>query len=109
MRNFVFRRCFAVLMATTLICFGFAPLASGQTTNKTTHAKSSKSSRVNINSADAKTLETLPGVSASLANKIIAGRPYSSVDDLKKVNGLTETKINGLKNYVTFGPTTAST
>lgn len=93
-------------MAAALVCFGFAPSAPGQTTNKSTHAKSA---RVNINTADTKTLETLPGVTASLANKIIAGRPYSSVDDLKKVKGLTETKINGMKNHITFGSTTAST
>jgi len=100
------------LIAGTLVCFGFAPSAPGQTTNKSTHAKSStsaKGSRVNINSADAKTLETLPGVSASIANKIIAGRPYSNLDDLKKVKGLSQTKINGLKNHITFGSTTAST
>lgn len=111
MRNFVFRRCLAFLMVTTLVCFGFAPLAPGQTTNKSTHAKSSKSSRVNINSADAATLEKLPGMSPSLANKVIAGRPYSNLNDLKKVKGLTQTKINGLKNHITFEPTstTAST
>ena len=96
-----------MMMTATLICFGFASSAPGQTTNKSTHARS-KSSRVNVNTADAKTLETLPGVTASLANKIIAGRPYNNADDLKKVKGLTETKINGLKNHITFGPTTTT-
>ena len=108
----MFKRSLAVLIAATLVCFGFAPLAPGQTTNKSTQAKSTsaaKGGRVNINSADAQTLETLPGVSASLAIKIIAGRPYNSLDDLKKVKGLSPAKINGLKNHITFGSTAAST
>jgi competence protein ComEA len=111
-RDFTFRRCVAVLSAAMLVGFVFGPSAPGQTTNKSTHARSStaaKGSRVNINSADAQTLETLPGITASLAKAIIADRPYSSVDDLKKVKGLSQTKINGLKNHITFGSTTAAT
>ena len=109
-RFFGFQWSVAVLIATTLVCGGIASSALAQTTNKSTQTKSStaKSSRVNVNSADVKTLETLPGVSSSLANKIVAGRPYKSLDDLKKVKGMSQSKIDGLKNHVTFGSTTAS-
>lgn len=65
--------------------------------------------RVNVNSANLETLETLPGITSTLAKKIVAGRPYTSFNDLKKVKGLTQTKIDGLKNHITFGSTTAST
>ena len=105
------KRCLAVLVATTLVCGGVSS-ALAQTTNKSTHTNSStagKGSRVNVNTANLKTLETLPGVTTSLANRIIAGRPYQSVDDLKKVKGMTQTKIDGLKNHVSFGGTSAST
>ncbi len=47
------------------------------------------SSKVNINSASSESLEGLSGVGAVTASKIIAGRPYSAIEDLlsKKVIG----------------------
>src|SRR3546814_2709169 len=39
---------------------------------------------VNINTADQKALETLPGVGPAKAQAIIAHRPYKSKADLKK-------------------------
>ena len=41
-------------------------------------------SKVDLNTATDKDLENLPGVGPSTAKKIIAGRPYASVDDLSK-------------------------
>ena len=43
---------------------------------------------INVNKADLKTLQTLPGISAVLAQRIIDGRPYKTLDDLGKVKGL---------------------
>lgn len=39
---------------------------------------------VNINTASADDLESLPGIDAIAAHKIIAGRPYSDSDQLVK-------------------------
>jgi len=55
---------------------------------------------VDLNTASEKDLETLPGVGAATAKKIIAGRPYSSVDDLAKA-GVSASTITKLKPKVT--------
>ena len=64
---------------------------------------------IDINSADEKTLESLPGVGKSTAKAIVAGRPYKSVDDLKRVKGMSDAKIQALKDKVTVGGATTST
>lgn len=58
---------------------------------------------VDINSADEKTLETLPGVGPVLARAIKDGRPYKSIDDLERVKGLGPAKLAALKDHVTVG------
>jgi competence protein ComEA len=63
---------------------------------------------VDVNTADVKTLETLPGIGPTLANRIVEGRPYKSIDDLTKVKGLSQSKVNAIKDKITVG-TSAST
>ena len=57
---------------------------------------------VDINTASQKQLEGLKGVGAATAKKIIANRPYKSVDELSKA-GLSAKKIADLKPLVTVG------
>jgi competence protein ComEA len=57
---------------------------------------------VNVNTADADTLATLPGVGPATAQHIIEGRPYHKLADLEKVKGLSQTKVAGLKGKVSF-------
>jgi hypothetical protein len=54
---------------------------------------------VNVNTASAKELESLPGVGSSRADEIIANRPYSSVDDLSRVKGMTPRAIDQLRPF----------
>ncbi len=58
---------------------------------------------VDLNTADQKTLESLPGVGPKTAQEIIKGRPYKSVDDLSKVKGMSKGKVEALKGMVTVG------
>ena len=56
---------------------------------------------VDLNTADLKALESLPGVGPATAKKIIAARPFESVDDLSKVKGMSKAKVDALKDKVT--------
>ena len=69
-------------------------------------AKKEKASKeiVDLNKASEKELEALKGVGPATAKKIIAGRPYKSVDELSKA-GVSAKTIEGLKPYVTVGST----
>ncbi len=60
---------------------------------------------VDLNSASVKELEALPGVGAATAKKIVANRPYKSVEGLSKA-GLSAKKIEVLKPLVTVGSAT---
>ncbi|PRY70190.1 competence protein ComEA [Glaciihabitans tibetensis] len=60
---------------------------------------------ISINSADAATLEDLPGLGPELAGRIVAWReangPYSTVDDLLNVEGIGEKTVDGLRDSAT--------
>jgi competence protein ComEA len=60
---------------------------------------------VNVNTATAADLQTLPGIGPASAAAIIAGRPFRTVDDLEKVRGLGPAKVAALRSLVTVaGP-----
>jgi competence ComEA-like helix-hairpin-helix protein len=59
---------------------------------------------LDLNTASQKQLERLKGVDPATAKKIIAGRPYHSVDELSKA-GIPAKTIKALKPFVTVGPT----
>jgi DNA uptake protein ComE-like DNA-binding protein len=61
----------------------------GQETRKAPVAK------VDLNTADALQIQTLPGITSEQAKKIIGARPFRSVEDLKAV-GLTDAQIEEL-------------
>jgi competence protein ComEA len=71
-------------------------------------AESASGAPVDLNTADQKTLEALPGVGPATAQKIIAARPFKSVDDLSKVKGMSKAKLAALKNKVTVTPAKAA-
>ncbi len=60
---------------------------------------------VNVNTASKEKLESLPGVGSKLADRIIAARqerPFSSLEDLKRVSGIGESKLQKLTGKVTW-------
>ncbi len=66
---------------------------------------SSKSGKVNINTASKSELETLPGIGPSTADKIIAYRQksggFKNAKDLMNVTGIGEKKYEAMKDFIT--------
>lgn len=65
------------------------------------------SALVDLNSATAEQLDTLPGVGPATASAIVGHRdengPFGSVDELIDVRGIGEAKLEGLRDLVTVG------
>jgi competence protein ComEA len=102
---------FALVLAVVL---GADGVVLGQGASKSGDAAKSKSAAkakamLDLNKASEEELaDTLPGVGPATAKKIVAGRPYASVDDLAKA-GVSKKVIDGIRDSVTVGaPATAA-
>ncbi len=56
--------------------------------------------KVDINHASAAELAKLPGVGPAMAQRIIAARPYSKIEDIKRVRGIGDKTFAKLKPYI---------
>lgn len=61
--------------------------------------------RVNINTADSVTLQTIPGIGPSKAERIIEYRNtqgrFQSIDDIKNISGIGDKTFESIKKYIT--------
>jgi competence ComEA-like helix-hairpin-helix protein len=109
----MFRAIFTKFVAVPLACF--AVLSAGATIQGQTappksapKAKATTKVLLDLNTATVDELEEhLSGVGPATAKKIVAGRPYSSVDDLAKA-GVSNRVIESIRDQVSVGAETAA-
>jgi competence ComEA-like helix-hairpin-helix protein len=59
---------------------------------------------VDINQASLVELTTVHGIGPSLAERIIAYRPYTEIDEIVKVPGINQIKLKSLKPFIMLTP-----
>ncbi len=108
MFNVPLKRFAVILPVAGVIVFSAGVLVRGQATTKapTSKAKSAAKIALDLNTATAQELQELPGVGEATARKIVAGRPYSSIDDLAKA-GVPARTVDGIRSLVRVGAASA--
>jgi competence protein ComEA len=76
----------------------------GEGGNEAASGSGEEQEKINLNSADRKSLEGLPGIGPTLAERIIAYRDkkggFSNVEELKQVSGIGEKKFEEIRDMV---------
>ena len=79
---------------------------NNQANNSSNNATQSDSqgSKININTADLKQLDDIPGVGEATANKILSYRDengeFKSIEEIKNVNGIGDKKFENMKELI---------
>jgi len=56
--------------------------------------------RVNINNATQSELESVPGIGPTRAAQIIAGRPYKTVEEISRINGISADQVQDMTPFL---------
>jgi competence protein ComEA len=90
-----------IASAAALLFFLAARLALAQ--------KNPPAQPINLHTATIAQLETLPGIGPNTAKSIIDFRnrsgPFQPIEDLLTIKGISKSKLEKLRPYVTIGPT----
>jgi competence ComEA-like helix-hairpin-helix protein len=57
---------------------------------------------IDVNTAGVETLSQLPGIGPAMAERIVAARPFASLDDLQRVSGLGPVSLERLRSRLTL-------
>lgn len=63
---------------------------------------------IDVNTADRSQLEAVDGIGPALARRIIDGRPYATIEDLLRVQGIGHATLKRLKTVLTVVPDTGA-
>jgi comEA protein len=89
----------STLIIALTVLFGVAPVLA---------QKSPPAQPINLNTATIAQLETLPGIGPNTAKSIIDFRnrsgPFQRIEDLLAIKGISKSKLEKLRPYVTVGP-----
>jgi len=77
------------------------PPISTSTLQTLLSSPSTAAGSVDINTATAEDLQTMPGIGPALAQRIIEQRPYGSIEDVMRVSGIGEATFEKLKDLIT--------
>ena len=101
-RSTIFRT--AVALVAFVLVASIAPEAFAAPPSAPRSAGESPAVSVDINTADATTLMTVPGIGKSLAQRIVDFRQkngaFTKVDDLVKVQGIGERSLERIRPYL---------
>lgn len=77
------------------------PAAGESSAAKATDGKAAKTEKVNLNTADEKTIAAAKGVGEKLAKELVKNRPYRTWEDVSKVKGVgSGKKLDSLKSVL---------
>jgi comEA protein len=78
----------AACVAVVALAASSGALAAKKKTDASAADASAKTDKVNLNTADEKTIAGAKGVGAKLAKELVTNRPYKTWDDVSKVKGV---------------------
>ncbi len=77
------------------------PTPAASTGGRGSTARATPAQPVNVNGAPADELTTVPGIGPAMAARIVAARPFSSLDDLRRVPGIGPATLAKIRPYLT--------
>jgi competence protein ComEA len=86
----------------TLVAWA-APLTDGASIVVPLRSDDAGDPRVDVNAASERLLATLPGVGPVTAARIVAARPFHVIEDLLRVPGIGEVRLEALRPHITLG------
>jgi len=84
-----------------IVSAGGLALAAGDKPAKPPAGK--PDTRLDLNTADVKALEAVPVIGPEAARAIVAARPFSTIDDLDRLKGISAEQLEQIRAVVTVG------
>ncbi|MCA2969957.1 MAG: helix-hairpin-helix domain-containing protein [Acidobacteriaceae bacterium] len=91
----------SLLLTVIALCVAIAPSFGQAAAKKAVPAKAEAAAGlIDINSADAATLKSIPGIGDAYSAKIIANRPYKGKDEIVKKAGVPQGVYDKIKDKI---------